>query len=286
VGRLPDFVLIGAMRSGSTALARYLGAHPQVFMAAEKELHFFLDNYGRGEDWYRSQFAAARPDELAGEATPRYLATPLAMERLRALLPDARLLVIVRHPVDRAWSHYWMRRDLGIEPRTFPEAIESDRARLAANGPDTRGADYLQHGLYDHHLAGVERLFPRQQVHVTIFERLVAAPLPAYADVCRFLGVDGGVAPALVGRPVNAYSPKRSATLRSAATRLPRLAPALNRLNRRRGRSYPALDASVRAELDGYFAAPNAALERRLGAAIPEWAPGLPARPPRPSAGA
>src|SRR5688572_19406956 len=106
-GRLPDFVVIGSMRAGSTSLARYIGAHPSVYMPPKKELHFFDWNWDRGLDWYRAQFRDATPGAIIGEATPIYIVYREAMERLAKACPEARLLVVLRDPVSRAYSHYW-----------------------------------------------------------------------------------------------------------------------------------------------------------------------------------
>lgn len=272
--RLPDFVVIGAMRSGSTSLARYLGAHPQVFIAPEKEVRFFDEHVGRGLDWYRSRFAAAAPDQLAGEATPRYLASPEAMERMAEAVPGARLIVIARNPVDRAWSHYWMLRARDLEHRPFDVVLAEERALVAAEGPDAPRSNLLRHGFYAHHLRRVSRLFPREQLHVLTLEDLRARPAEAYAELCRFLGIADDVPlPEVVGRPLNAYVTFRSTRVRALARHLPGLAGrALTRLNTRRHESYPELDPVARRELAELFAGPNEELAEFLGRVPLEWA--------------
>ena len=107
----PDFVIIGTQRGGTTSLHAYLGAHPQVQTPATKELHFITDRYERGLDWYLGQFPAElAPDVITGEATPYALFHPLAPRRLREIAPAARLIALLRNPVDRAYSQYLLER--------------------------------------------------------------------------------------------------------------------------------------------------------------------------------
>src|SRR5688572_14326389 len=113
--RLPDFLIVGAMRSGTTSLHKYLQAHPDVFVASGKEVHFFDRRYGRGLDWYRSRFAGVTTERVVGEATPAYMYDENAIARIAHDLPDARLIVVLRNPVDRAYSHYWRNRSRGRE---------------------------------------------------------------------------------------------------------------------------------------------------------------------------
>ena len=104
---LPNFVVIGAMRSGSTSLYKYLQAHPDVFMP-RKEIHFFDVKWDRGIAWYHTRFEGYAGQTAIGEATPTYLADPVALDRMAATIPDARLVAVLRDPIDRAYSHYWM----------------------------------------------------------------------------------------------------------------------------------------------------------------------------------
>ncbi len=99
--RLPDFLIIGAMRSGTTSLYRYLGAHPEVFMTP-KELQFFTEHFSRGLDWYRRQFVTAGHRSVLGEATADYLARESAMQRIAHTLPTVKMIASLRNPVDRS----------------------------------------------------------------------------------------------------------------------------------------------------------------------------------------
>src|SRR4051812_3713277 len=95
------------MKAGTTSLAAWLSAHPSVFMPRSKEVHFFDTFHPRGEDWYATHFAQATERHArVGEATPGYMFFPDAAGRMAELLPDARLIAVLRHPAERAWSHY------------------------------------------------------------------------------------------------------------------------------------------------------------------------------------
>ncbi|MHB8329638.1 MAG: sulfotransferase domain-containing protein, partial [Acidimicrobiales bacterium] len=126
-GRLPDFLIIGAPKSGTQSLARWLSDHPNVFFAAQKELNCFSDDilFAEGPDSYRRHFADAG-SRLAAEASPTYLASETAPSRIPALIPKARLIAILRDPVERAYAHYWWRRNWGAEKRDFVEAITQE----------------------------------------------------------------------------------------------------------------------------------------------------------------
>src|SRR4051812_42429120 len=107
--RAPDFLIVGAAKAGTTSLAAYLAEHPDVFMARRKELHFFgrEKEYRRGWEWYCSHFEGAGDARAVGEATPDYMWRERAVERIAQDLPKARIIATLRHPVDRAYSHYW-----------------------------------------------------------------------------------------------------------------------------------------------------------------------------------
>src|SRR5258708_35856410 len=142
-GRLPDFVIIGAAPSGTTWVARQLRLHPEIHVAPQKEVNFFEQdaNFERGPDWYRAQFLRARSGQRVGEATPAYMMVPRAAERMAALIPDARLIAILRNPVDRAYSLYWFTHNWGADDRTPEQAL---REAMAREGPsDAPPRSYL-----------------------------------------------------------------------------------------------------------------------------------------------
>ena len=143
------------------------------------------------------------------------------MTRLQDTLPEARLIALLRNPIDRAWSHYWLLRARGRETRTFKEVIETEMRTLGGSGAGADGFLYLQHGLYDLHLRVVLDLFRRAQLHVVILEEMVADPLGVYTSVCDFLEIDPTFEPPSLGKPVNSFVAFRSLSARESAKRLP-----------------------------------------------------------------
>jgi hypothetical protein len=197
---LPDFLVIGAQRAGTTSLYRYLLQHPDVAPARVKEVHFFDDAFARGPAWYRAHFpraaALSRPGaarrRITGEATPYYLFHPAVPGRVAALLPDVKLIAILRDPVDRAYSHYWLQRAFGRERLSFEDAVASEDDRLRGDRDD-RGAhrwfSYLARGIYVDQLVRWGDYVPRGSLLVLESERLLAEPQASLREVTAFLGL-------------------------------------------------------------------------------------------------
>lgn len=209
---LPEFLVIGAQKAGTTSLWSYLAAHPGVRPAMTKEVHYFDFNHHRGQAWYCAHFpvrrrpSAERPLPLTGEATPYYLAHPLAPSRAAACVPWARLVVLVRDPIERAHSHWRMERALGREPLGFEDAIDAEAERLEGEQERIQqGCDRPRapHQLYSYQLRGdyaaqLERWaahFSWDQFLVVQAERLFAEPATVYGSVLDFLGLAAPPAP-------------------------------------------------------------------------------------------
>jgi hypothetical protein len=218
---LPEYLLIGAKRSGTTSMSRYLLEHPAVlplFPSADrfpmaddvKGVHFFDAAPPRSVAWYRSWFAAswarnravARAGEPAvtGEATPYYLFHPRAAERAARVVPDARILVVLRDPVERAYSHWKEQRRNGVEPLDFddalaaePERLDGEEARILAD-PAYRSVahehlSYVAHGEYAPQLARWLVHYPRDSMLVVRAEDFYERPQDVFDDVLAFLGL-------------------------------------------------------------------------------------------------
>ncbi|MGH9243699.1 MAG: sulfotransferase family protein [Acidimicrobiales bacterium] len=271
VGWLPTFVVIGAQKSGTTSLIHHLGEHPDVF-ALKREVHFFDRHLDRGAEWYRQRFAAAGHERAIGEGTPEYMYVDGVAPRLAALLPDARLIAILRNPVDRAYSQYWHNRTRGHEPLDFESALAAEPERLrAADARQRARYAYVDRGRYLGQLERICDQFPRSALEIVLFEDLCRAPVPVVQSLYRFLDVDHQVVPNGVGRKRNPFIVYRSQRLREPISGLPfplqRLA---FRLNTKRT-TYPAMPNDLREELHDGFAPDNAALARWLGRDLSAW---------------
>jgi hypothetical protein len=273
-GRLPTFLIVSAPKSGTTALAAYLAEHPQVFVSAEKELHFFDDKYERGLDWYRSNFAGAGDAKAVGEATPTYYMEARTLERMAEVVPNARLVALLRNPIEAAWSNYWMQRSLGFERRSFEDALRDEREDRRY---EHRSVRYVAAGRYAERLQRMCERYPREALLVKLFEDLRDAPEATFAEVCRHVGVDDTYSVPSLGAVVNPSTKLRSERLRHlmlkyrAWKRLPfGLAMAIDRLNRYEAK-YPKMDARTRTALADLYRAPNEELGRWLGRDLSGW---------------
>jgi hypothetical protein len=272
-GRLPSFLIIGSMRSGTTALADHLRTHPDVFIPPRKELHFFSKYAGAGLDWYRSQFAEAREERAVGEASPNYMYLPDAPARMAEVVPEARLMAILRNPVDRAYSHYVFNRSRGLEPLSFPEALEAEAERLREGElMDRLRYSYVDRGRYLAQLQRVCEHYPKGSLMVLVFEEFRDDPPAVYGSACRFLEVDDSYLPADLGRRINPYLEFRSSRLRAYTKRPPAtpLKRVLARLNMV-PRTYPSMDPAVRARVREVFRTDNAALADWLDRDLTLW---------------
>lgn len=211
---LPTFLIAGAARSGSASVFRALSEHPAVgqpFPRGSREVHFFDNNYGRGLGWYQSHFPfraqmdrAARAvgvkAPLAFESGIYYMFHPLAPERIKRDLPDAKLLVLLRDPVERAFSMHSHSVSFGYETETFERALELEDDRLAGQA-EAMVADptyysfshqhhsYRTRGRYIEQLEHLERVFGRDRIHVVDSMDFWASPVPVYDGILGFLGL-------------------------------------------------------------------------------------------------
>lgn len=199
-GRLPDFLGIGVQKGGTTTLQRLLERHPGAWLPPAKELQFFSLHHQRGEAWYRQQFAAARPQQRCGEITPYYLFHPEAAARIAALLPQVRLLVLLRDPVERALSQYFHARRLGLEPLDLEAAFAAEEGRLAGAEAVLAASEgrhrshqehsYLARSRYELQLHRFELRFPPGQLLVLRSEALFADPQRVWRQVLAFLDLE------------------------------------------------------------------------------------------------
>jgi len=218
---LPDFFVAGAPKAGTTALHVALAQHPALYLSAVKEPKFFLTDGpppsqgGPGDAktyrehvWQRSEyealFEAAPPGACRGESTPFYLYDHQAQRRIRALVPGARLIIVLRDPVERAhsnWTHLW---SAGLDPiGDFVKACAAEDQRIAAGWADFW--HYKRLGLYGQQLEHLYTVFPREQVLAFRYRDLVDNPAGTLDSICAFLGVAQGLISAVPRENVTAH---------------------------------------------------------------------------------
>jgi Sulfotransferase family len=232
---LPDFFVSGAPKAGTTAVHAALARHPWLYMSAVKEPKFFLTDGpppargGPGDArtyrehvWrrgaYEALFDAAPPGSLRGESTPFYLYRGDAQRRIRALVPGARLIVILRDPVERAhsnWTHLW---SAGLDPvGDFVAACAEEERRIAAGWADFW--HYTALGRYGEQLEHLHRVFPAEQILVFRYRTLVEDPATVLDSICSFLGVPQGILTEIPRENVTAH-PNRSLRHRAVSRAL------------------------------------------------------------------
>jgi hypothetical protein len=230
-------------------------------MAPGKELRFFSQHYEKGLNWYARHFEKAGSEKHRAEATPNYFLAAKVPGRMAAALPDARLIVSLRHPVDRLYSTYWMLRERGSVDSSFDEIIAQELS--AGCGP------YLDQSIYADHFDRWWRYYSPEKFHVLFFEHLLVNPSEVFRSICLFLGIDTTV-PSVVGEVVNEYREIRSLALRRVAKRLPKkLQNAVGRLNTRPA-DYPPLHEKTRHDLLHFFTPHNSRLSTMLDVRLPD----------------
>lgn len=184
-GPLPGFLIIGTQKGGTTTLFSMLGAHPRLTTPTDKEVHYFDLNHDRGEEWYRRHFKG----EIAFEASPYYMFHPAAPGRIQALMPDVKLIAILRDPVERAISHYFHSVLKGHENLPMMEALEAE---------ETRGGDYA----HQHHTYVARSRYMEQLQRWNDFDLLVLSnrelrekPDETLARACAHVGIEPIAAP-------------------------------------------------------------------------------------------
>lgn len=204
---LPSFIIIGAQKAGTTSLFNYLGQHPDIFPSFTKEVHFFdggmkpeVDTFALGESWYRAHFPAVGElgdHRVAFEASPLYIFNPLVPGRIADLVPQVKLIAVLRDPVDRAISHYFHERRGNREHLTIDEALRAEEDRLA---PILRSRDYknevfINHsykarGRYGEQLERFFARFERENILIIDSDELFSRPGDVLRQIFGFVGVD------------------------------------------------------------------------------------------------
>lgn len=251
---LPDFIVIGVHKGGTTSVYEYLAQHPQMVPAFEKELQYFTSFYDNDEGSYRAKFpnvvrmGAVRRRAgraITGEASPSYISNPRAPARVRAMVPEARLVLLLRDPVDRAVSafHHNKKKTPWENLATFSEAVDRELGELPDElelvlADDNRPLDeylyhcYLRRGVYLEQIKWWHAQFPPEQLLIVQYERLHTSPEALLLEIEHHLGIDP-------------WTP--------------------NEFERFNTNSYPDLEDELRRKLVEYFAPHNEDLFRYLG---------------------
>lgn len=202
---LPDFLIIGFVKCGTTSLYQYLLEHPNVYAASGKEIDYFDRLYSRGINWYKVKFPLkikkySEKKFITGEATPRYVEHPHALNRIKKTIPRAKFIVLLRNPIDRAYSHYNQNIHLDFESRSFENALDHEHERIKGRYEKMQKNQnyyswdydiygYLEHGLYADKLERWFKEFPREQFHFIQTEEFLKNTDKTYEKVLEFLNL-------------------------------------------------------------------------------------------------
>ena len=195
--RLPDFIIAGVRKCGTSSVHQWLGEHPQIFVPPmTKELFFFDRLWDRGPEWYMRHFRNAPPQSICGEATPTYFSHPEAAQRIKQTVPDVKLVFVFRNPVERAISMYHHMASVGETRTTFSETAD-------------RTPELIDEGFYDRHYARFASLFGEKALYPFILEDVRASGKDALKPLFAFLGVDPDfVPPSLFERTYERREPR------------------------------------------------------------------------------
>lgn len=239
----PDYLIIGAQKSGTTALFAYLNQHPLI-RNSQGEVHYFDLHYEMGESWYKRRFPEKpSPEYVSGDKSPYYMLHPLVPERAAKDYPDVKIIVVLRNPVDRAYSQYWMNRRTRDETLSFEEAIAAEESRLRGEeekliaDPTYKSKNfqvfsYLRRGHYAELIQRWTAHFPEEQFFFVYARDLRDQPQEVMNKLFAFLG--------LPFHPLNLSSQYRKT-------------------------DYPPMDPETRRSLEAYFKPHNDAWEAWVG---------------------
>lgn len=309
---LPTFIIGGARRGGTTSLYYAIRQHPEIYLYPHSELNYFVEEELRGRHWherpadpghwerthnvqdYAALFTEATQARAIGHKGADLLFWHPAHDRITRFVPDVRFIFTLRHPVNRAWSHYWAERAKGRETLSFEEALAAEPERSEKSDWARYHLSYLSRGYYDRSLAHFLKIFPRERILVITLEEKIARSRETLQKIYRFLDVDPGkgLNMAAARRQQGWATLPRPWTQKAGARRFvagcERITEALARKishskdSRRRLRNFLqrpfresvqtfSMPETVRAELNERYAPHIAALEDILDRSFEEW---------------
>ena len=263
---LPDFILIGAARAGTTWISKNLGEHPEIFIPRKKELHFFDSQYPKGLEFYESFFRNVGTASAIGEATPAYLHVEPVAARIKEHLSDVKLIVSLRNPIDRLYSRYWNARGHYSENKglSFEEKLKQKPA-------------FIAEGFYVDHLRRYLDLFPREQFLILLFDDLIADPAKFMARMYRYIGVSDDFASLLLGHQMNASADQKlvvkSRSLFWAGKALRRVGchNVARRLELKNVAKLPSMSSNTKGWLNDVYRDKNRQLEELIDRDLSHW---------------
>lgn len=298
--KLPNLVVVGAAKAGTTSIYAYLREHPEVFMTHPiKEPRFFAYEGGIPayanvpREWrksrdvitdlsaYRALFAESDGFKVRGEASTLYLYYPGTAEKMRSYVPDARIVAVLRQPAERAYSHYKMLSALGLEPLSFEDALDDEERRIEANWPPTW--HYAAMGRYHGQLQRYLAAYPAEQVKVVLYDDLRADPLRTMQEIFAFIGVDPEFRPDTAARHNETGTPRSRVAsgllrvLRPLRNSVGSILPAsaysatVRRIKRATMVKPAPMTAGTRARLTATYTEDIAALESLIGRDLSAW---------------
>lgn len=275
---LPDFIIAGAQKCGTSTLHFALKKHPEVFMSSPKELNFFhvRQNYERGIEWYASFFKECHSNYIAGESTPEYFHYEQVPKRIANTLPNVKIIILLRNPVDRAYSNYWHSVRYGHESLRFEHAIQIESHRIAKDPRKKALHSYLYRGHYVQQIERYLQLFDRSRILIIIAEEYFLNPELILTQITDFLKitcdqefldsaktVSRNVARLPRSRRLQRHFPYLWEHFRFSAR-------VLHKLNTKKVQ-YPSMSLETRKELLEYFSDDNSKLEKLLDRDLSIW---------------
>jgi len=273
---LPCFIGIGAQRSGTTWIYEMLRSHPEVCMSPEKEVYFFNYHFEKGIEWYKRFFGRCDSAYAIGEISPTYLASESAAQRIKKTIPDVKLLVSLRNPVEQIFSRYNYMVTRQMYRKSFAEALK-ERPFV------------IYEAFYYNHLNTYLSYFDRNQILIVIYEDIAIDPLKFVQEVYSFLNVDSNHVPNNIREKIHATRTPRSPHLETAMVTSRKLLRQLRlyglieqlkgsglveyfkRLNTRTNRSVKRINNNIRLELSNLYMEDKKKLERLLGRDLFFW---------------
>ena len=280
VQQLPTFLILGAQKCGTTSLHALLSQHHEICMSEPKETHFFNIHFEKGLEYYGETFFNRwEGQRVVGEASPPYLFLPNIPQRIAAAFPGIKMVVILRDPVKRAFSHWWMNTTFGLESLSFKDAIRHSLQLSSEDMAKARMCErfYLQVGYYAEQLKRYLEFFPREQFHIIFSDDLTHDTEATLKGIYSFIGVAHKALPVDTVKRFETLGPF-AAKLRSILRRVSmdnfipsKTGYVVRRLLMAIGDRPPIIDDEMSGWLDQHYRTYNRELQEMLSVDLSSW---------------